>query len=107
VSGAVAEQHRRQQHDRQQRDRRRRGDEQRVLVTVEQINRGEHHAAEHGQRDDIEQGLRDDRAEHDRQMLTGTARPARHDQRARWLTEARRQCRGHQHADERALHGIR
>ena len=63
-------------------------------------------APEDDQRDDVQQRLRDHRAEHDRQVLARSAGPARDHQRARRLAEAGRQRRGHQHADERALHRV-
>ena len=101
-----AEHDRREQHDDQQHQWRDRRHQQRVLVAVEEVDRREHDRAEDDQRDDVEQRLRDDRAEHDRQVLARAAGSARDDQRARRLAEAGRQRRGHQHADERPLSGV-
>ena len=72
------------------RDRR---DQQRVLMAAEDVDGREHHRAEHRQREDVQQRLRDDRAQHDRQVLARPAGPPRDDQRARRLTEAGRQRR--------------
>ena len=102
----VAQQQRRQQHRDQQGQRRDRRDQQRVLVAVEEVDRGEHDRAEHDQRDDVQQRLRHDRAEHDREVLARFAGASGHHQRARGLAEAGRQGRGHQHADERPLGGV-
>ena len=63
-------------------------------------------APEDRQRDDVQQRLRHERAEHDRQVLPRTPGAPRDDQRARRLAEPGRQRRGHQHADERALHRV-
>ena len=68
--------------------------------------RREHHGAEDDQRDDVHQCLGDDRSEHDRQVSRGRPGPPRDDQRARGLTEAGGQRRGHQHADEGPLHRV-
>ncbi len=75
-------------------------------MAVEQVDAGEHHDPEDRQREQVEQRLRDHRAEHDRQRLPRAAETARDDQRARGLTQARRERGGHQDADERALHRV-
>ena len=69
-------------------------------------DRREHHRAEHDQREDVEQRLGDERAEHDREAVAHAAEPARHDQRARGLAEPRRQRGRHQDADHRAARGV-
>ena len=81
-------------------------DQERVLVAVEDVDGREHDRAEDDQRDDVEQRLRDERAEHDRQVLARVTGSARDDKRSGGLAEASRQRRGHQHADERALSGV-
>ena len=101
-----ADQRRRDQHQAQQPDRRQAVPEQRLLAAGEQPDRGEHHGAEDHQREHVDQRLGDERAEHDRQSVARAAEPARDDQRARGLAEARGQRRRHQHADRRALHGV-
>jgi hypothetical protein len=68
--------------EQQQRDRRDRRDHELVLVALEEADGREHHAAEHAQRDDVEDRLGDERAEHDRQALADAAEPARDDERA-------------------------
>ena len=46
------------------------------------------------------------RSEHDRKVLARAPGPPGHHERARGLAESRRQRRGHEHPDERALHRI-
>ena len=66
----------------------------------------EQRRAEDCERDDVEQRLGDERAEHDRQPLARPAEPPGDDQRARRLAETGRQGRAHQHADRRSLPGV-
>ena len=75
-------------------------------MTVERIDAREHHDPEDRQREQVEQRLRDHRAEHDRQRLARAAEAPRDDQRTRGLSQTRRQRGGHQHSDERALHRV-
>ena len=76
------------------------------MVSVEHADARERHPAEDGQRDQVEQRLRDHRAQHHRQRLPRAPEPARDDQGARGLAQAGGQRRGHEHADERALHRV-
>ena len=87
---------RREREQQQRRGRGRRASSTRESVTTPSTR----------QREQVQQRLRDHRPEHDRQRLPRAAQPAREDQRARGLAEARGQRRGHQHADEGALHRI-
>ena len=97
----------RPEHAGQQRDERRERDEQqRSIVAVERADAGQRDAAEDRQREQVQQRLRDHRAEHDRQRLARAADPPRDDQRTRGLAQAGGQRRGHQHADERSLHRV-
>ena len=66
---AGAEDDRGEEHDHEQRHRRHRRDQQRLLVAAEDVDRAEHHRAEDDEREDVEQRLGDERAEHDRQVL--------------------------------------
>ena len=106
VRGAVPQRHRRQQHERQQSQRGDRSHHQRVLVAAEEIDRREHDSAQNEQGDDVEQRLGDDGAEHHRQVLSRPPGAASHHQRPGGLAQAGRQGRGHEHPDERPLHGV-
>src|SRR3712207_8702052 len=55
----------------------------RSLATLEQADRPEHHRAEDQQGDDVQQGLGDQRSQHDREALAHPAEAAGHDQGAR------------------------
>ena len=65
----------------------------------------DHDDPEQQQREDVEQGLRDQRPGHDGQRLAHSAEPARDDQRTRRLAEAGRKRRRHQHSDHRRRSG--
>ena len=93
AAGTELEHDRHQQHRHQQGHRGDRRHQQRRLMTAEQIDRGEHDRAEHGQRHEVEQRLGDERAEHHRQVLARAPGPAGDHQRPRGLAEPRRQRR--------------
>ena len=99
---APAQQRGRGQHERQQHHGRDRRDHERVHAAAEQADGGEHHRAEDHEREDVEQGLRHERAEHHREAVAHAPEPAGHDEGARRLAEPRRQRGRHQHADHRA-----
>ena len=80
--------------------------DERLLAAREQPDGREHHRAEDHQREDVQQGLGDHRAQHGGELVARAPQPARHDQGARGLAEPRGQRGRHQHPDRRALHGV-
>ena len=93
-------------HEPRRGERRDRHEHQRSLVTVEQPDGREHHRTQDRERDQVEERLGDQRAEHDRQALTHVPEPPRHDQRAGGLAEAGWQRGGHQDPDHHPAHGV-
>ena len=104
--GRRRHEHGRGEHGEQRGERRQREQHQVAVVSLEHADARERDDAEHAQREQVQQRLGDHRAEHHRQRLARAAEAARDDQGARGLAEARGQRRGHQHADERALHRV-
>ena len=103
---AAAQEPRHGEHQREHHHRGDRDHHQGVLVAAEQAHGGEHDRAEDDQGEDVEQGLGDQRAEHDREAIAHAAEPARHDQRARGLAQAGRQRGRHEHADHRGPRSV-
>ena len=90
----------------QQHERRDRHGQQRALVALKDVDRREHDRAEDHQREDVQERLRDQRSEHNREVLTGPAGAPGDDHRARRLPQPGGQGRGHQHSDECPLQRV-
>ena len=95
------------QHGAQDDERCSRVQHERPLAPCEQPDRAQDRPTEDRQRDEIEYRLGHERPEDGREELARPPETARDDQRARRLAEPRRQRRRHQHADRRALEGVR
>ena len=106
LSCLVPEHGRGNDHDEQQHHR---GDyhrQERRLVPVEEVDRGEHDRPEDDQGHDVQQGLRNQRSQHDREVLARMPGAAGNHHGPRRLTQPSGKRRRHQDADERSLHGI-
>ncbi len=82
AGGAVADEQRGNQHEQEQSRWGDGGEHQRILVPVEEVDRGEHDRAEDQQRHDVEEGLTDHRAQDHGEVLDRAAGPSRHHQGA-------------------------